>query len=670
VVDRTIISDRASYGAEKELKYLVSELERLDSKLQAKCWINIACESSTYREAAMDLDLVLRTFVSAYSFEEKHHELHWGKFPRRKAEVVRRLTSRLVPRGRSTVLLPSDLALYFWLPEMDSVTRVKRKGGFLAPTREEVEVGEVPLGRVLRHGTPTDVEVHLSVWDMLRHILLAGSTGGGKTWTTMNILMALHRLGVPFLVLDPVKKEYRSLIHAVPGLRVFTVGDETVAPLRFNILRVPQGVKPQKHIDMIYDAMCASIVMYAPAPYVLNIALNETFWKNGWDSVRGRRGKDVSLVELNRTVKEVVRREGYQGEARSIITAALSTRFESLSQGVKGAALCSNVSMSPKELISCPTVVEYGEIGASEDRAMVILTMLTSVYEYLQTLGPTSNVRCAIVVEEAGALFSNVEGKGGVEFDSKEARRKTTEVISRITAEIRALGAIMIFVNQSAVSLPLEIMENTSTKIVHQVADDLDAHKVAEMLGLNDEQKRALTSLEVGRPVVKTPGVSHPFQVEVTRVTKYGVDPTKFVSDQELSQYMRTTFYKEHPEYLESQKVSTTPMDSAPSSFFSIFGTEKMAELMISSTDFKKQYTRVIHKSKGAGDVKPLIPFLLAEAVDCGARGESARKLADRIFVKATERYNPKVKTSTFIRLHDVVRSELAKAKLPPEPTA
>lgn len=205
---------------------------------------------------------------------------------------------KLVPRGESTNLLPSDLALYFWLPETDTVARVKRKGEFLAPTRQEMIAGEIPIGRVLRHGNPTEEEVRLSLGDMARHCLIMGSTGGGKSWTTFVIILALYRIGIPFLLLDPVKKESRCLIGAIPGLRVFTVGDETTAPLRFNILRVPQGVKPQKHIDMLYAAICASVVMYAPAPYVLQIALNETFTKNGWDLTRQTRGRrDSARVE-------------------------------------------------------------------------------------------------------------------------------------------------------------------------------------------------------------------------------------------------------------------------------------------------------------------------------------------------------------------------------------
>nr|MDO8135280.1 DUF87 domain-containing protein [Candidatus Njordarchaeum guaymaensis] len=664
VANRTVISNQPSYGAETELKYLVSELQRLDSKLQAKCWITIACERSTYGEAETDLDLVLRTFVSAYSFEEKHHELHWGKFPRRKAEVVHRLTSRLVPRGKSTVLLPSDLALYFWLPELDSVTRVKRKGGFLAPTREEISVGEISLGRVLRHGSPTEEEVRLSVGDMLRHCTVIGSSGSGKTWTTMNMLMALHKCGVPFLVLDPVKKEYRSLIHAVPGLRVFTVGDETAAPLRFNILEVPEGVKPQKHIDMVYAALCASIVMYAPAPYVLQIALNETFTKSGWNLLEGRRGKKVTLRELKETVKKIVVRAGYDTEARNNIAAALSTRFESLSQGGKGAALCSKLSMSPKELITHSTVVEFSEMGAEEDRAIVILMILLSIYEYLQTLGPTPKPRCAIVVEEAGALFSRVEGKGGLDYDSKEARRKAIEVISRITAEIRALGAIIIFVNQSAVNLPLEVTQNTSTKIIHTLADDEDAEKAARMLGLNEEQKRALVSLDVGRPVVKTPRVSHPFQVEVTPVTVHQVNPTEFVTDHEVRSYMKKTFYDARPEYLKTSVGSATTVTASPAATFSVTDLGMLAESISAREEFRENYSGTVSRARRAGSVGPLVKLLVAEASRYMRKPDEVRALALKIFEKASLRYNQNADPIARKVLLTLIERELIKRQL------
>jgi len=478
----------------------------------------------------------------------------------------------------------------------------------------------------------------------------------------MVIMLALHRLGVPFLILDPVKKEYRCLIGAISGLRVFTVGDETTAPLRFNILRVPQDVKPQKHIDMVYAALCASVVMYAPAPYVLQIALNETFARTGWDLTQGKRGGDVTLRELKETVREIVQKAGYDSEARNNITAALTMRFESLSQAGKGAALCSGVSMSPKELIMQPTVIEFSEMGAEEDRAIVILMTLLTIYEYLQTLGPTSKPRCAIVVEEAGSLFSNVEGKGGVDYDSKEARRKAIEVISRITAEIRSLGAMMIFVNQSAVSLPAEVTQNTSTKIIHQLADDEDAEKVARMLGLNEEQKRALTSLEVGKPIIKTPGVSHPFQAEITRVTRYGVDPTKFITDQELRKYMEKTFYGAHPEYLRTPLAAASMVTStAQPAVLSVIDEDRLAESIVASREFRERYGEAISEGRNARNVEPLLDLLVAEAARYPREPEGMMALALKIFTKATNKYNEAANPLARMELVSIVEKELRK---------
>jgi hypothetical protein len=391
------------------------------------------------------------------------------------------------------------------------------------------------------------------------------------------------------------------------------------------------------------------------------MALNEAFAKNGWDLEHGGRGRDVCFGDLERCVEDIVRRKGYEGEVKSTIIAALSTRFESLSQAGKGAALCSSVSMEPKEFIAHPTVVELGEIGSEEDRAIVILMIILSIYEYLQTLGPTSKPRCAIVIEEAGALFGRVEGKGGAEYDSKEARRKMVEVVSRLAAEIRALGAIMIFVNQSAVSLPLEVTENTSTKIIHQVADDVDAGKVARMLGLNEEQKRALTSLEVGRPVIKTPLVSHPFQVEVNSVAMYGVDPTKFVSDEDLREYMKRTFYDDHPEYLTAETVKTTPPVKQAKTVRPPTDTGDTTALMVvASAGFGEKYAQAIRSCKG-NNVKPLTDFLWSWAALSTEKGRRAVRFALNIFTEASVRYNAEVEAKAFWRLYRALEVELAE---------
>jgi hypothetical protein len=610
----------------------------------------------------MDLDLVLRTFVSSFTYEGRHEALRWGMFPRRRARVIHDLTSRLVPRGNSTVLLPSDLALYFWLPQCDTIAKVKRSGDFLAPTREETSSGEIFLGNVVRHGIVTNQKVFLRVEDFMRHLEIVGGSGGGKTVTSQRICLELDKRGIPFIVFNPVKKDWRDLIGVVPGLRVFTVGDETVAPLRFNILRVPPGCKPQGHIDLVHDALVASVVMYPPAPYVLQMALNETYAKFGWDSLRGGRGRDFSLPDLNPSVEEIVRRKGYEGEVKANIAAALSVRFESLSQGGKGAALCSSLSMFPKELIERPTVVELSEMGSREDRALVILMMLISIYEYLATLGQTSKPRCAIVIEEAGSLFARAEGKGAVDYTGSEARGKAVQTISDVVATIRSLGGIVIFVNQSAVNLPLEVSENTSTKIIHQVVDDQDGTKVARMLGLDAEQSRALPSLEVGRPIVKILGVSHPFQVQVADIKEFGVDSSRNVPDHVVRGYMRRTYFAEHPEYLNVDTVRAAPLVRRVAEKKRLLPRARnpTASVVALTSRFEKGYARAIMSCK-PHDIKPMVDLLWSQSAPYAENVDQAAKFALDLFTEASCIHNTKLNPSSFWEFYDALQNELDK---------
>jgi hypothetical protein len=301
-------------------------------------------------------------------------------------------------------------------------------------------------------------------------------------------------------------------------------------------------------------------------------------------------------------------------------------------------------------------------MGAEEDRAMVILMMLLAIYEHLQTLGPTSKPRCAIVIEEAGSLFSQVEGKGGVDYDSKEARRKAIEVISRITAEIRSLGAIIIFVNQSVVNLPLEITQNTSTKIIHQLGDDEDADKAGKMLGLNEEQKRALPSLEVGKPIIKTPSVSHPFQAEITPATEYGVNTSKFFTDEELRKYMGTTFYDTHPEYLKTQTDSTNMIaHAAPPTVVPELDEDKLASSVVFLKEFKARYTEALLKARRAKNAEPLADLLIAEASRHTHEPDGIASLALRISMKAVNEYSKGADPLARMQLINLIERELAK---------
>jgi hypothetical protein len=49
--------------------------------------------------------------------------------------------------------------------------------------------------------------------NLTKHALIVGSTGSGKTQTMLFLLAELHRRGVPFLIIEPVKTEYFDLLN-------------------------------------------------------------------------------------------------------------------------------------------------------------------------------------------------------------------------------------------------------------------------------------------------------------------------------------------------------------------------------------------------------------------------------------------------------------------------
>ena len=101
--------------------------------------------------------------------------------------------------------------------------------------------GEYRLGEVLYKGEPQH-HFGLRELDWPQHISVFGRTGSGKTTLTWWLARRLQEHQKPFLALS-WKREWRHLLSLpeFAGLRVYTIGRETIAPLHCNFLRPPLG---------------------------------------------------------------------------------------------------------------------------------------------------------------------------------------------------------------------------------------------------------------------------------------------------------------------------------------------------------------------------------------------------------------------------------------------
>jgi DNA helicase HerA-like ATPase len=110
------------------------------------------------------------------------------------------------------------------------------------------------VGRIVHRRRDTRTDYRIALSSLTRHVFVAGVTGSGKTNTIFALLAEAAAAGVPFLVIEPAKTEYRALIdHPAIGdrVRVFTAGQAGVGPLLLNPFEVPPGTTVSEHLDLV-----------------------------------------------------------------------------------------------------------------------------------------------------------------------------------------------------------------------------------------------------------------------------------------------------------------------------------------------------------------------------------------------------------------------------------
>nr|MBA3534621.1 DUF87 domain-containing protein [Ardenticatenales bacterium] len=225
------------------------------------------------------------------------------------------------------------------------------------------------LGAIQWDTLPSTQGYQIKREDLSRHGAVFGVTGSGKTTTLLGLLYHLWKSppSTPFLVIEPAKTEYRALLGQpkaggssgpIPELRVYTLGNDTVAPFRLNPFEFDLDDSPGQapllsHIDFLKSVFNAAFILYAPMPYVLEIALHEIYEDNGWNLATGHNVRlspeeweqrdrypiFPTLSDLYHKVEVVTRRLGYEARIEQDVIAGLKARLSALRLGAKGLML-------------------------------------------------------------------------------------------------------------------------------------------------------------------------------------------------------------------------------------------------------------------------------------------------------------------------------------------
>ncbi len=425
------------------------------------------------------------------------------------------LLSPILEGGKS---LEDDISCYLIAENLEKLVG---ELPLLSNPSPESACGDYPIGVV--EGTDPELVFGLREEERIKHVIIPGSTGAGKTNTVFVILRQDMLRSKPFLVFD-WKRNFRDIVNLPEAegkkILIFTVGRE-VCPFHFNPLIPPPGTSPSVWLGKLIEIMAHAFFLGEGVIYILSKAL---------DQVYSQFGVYASSVHWP-TFRDVLRfLENYESKGRETQWLASALRAVSmLCFGELDRIL--NVAHYPIDRLLERNVVL--ELDALTDTAKVFFTeaFLLWLHHYRIAQGKREIYRHTCVIEEAHHVLSR----------KLQMLSGTETITDMIIREIRELGESLIIVDQNPSLLSIPTLGNTYATICMNLKERSDVNLMASCLNLDYSDKDILTKLEVGQAVVKLQGRhTDPFLIRIPKVDiKKGI-----VTDEEVKARM-AGFYKE-----------------------------------------------------------------------------------------------------------------------------
>lgn len=419
-----------------------------------------------------------------------------------------------------------ELSLIAGLPRKEvNGLKVTKQVEFGLNTTDEKMKEPLELGNLVQSGKILEnSEVNIDKKDLNKHIFVAGVTGTGKTTTCQRILL---ESGMPFLVVEPAKTEYRimKLSKKTEDMVIFTLGQDNIAPFRLNPFEFFPHESLTSRVDMIKAAIEASFDMEAAIPQLIESTIYECYKDYGWNVNTNKNTKfenpfadDVyafpTFSDILKKVDAVAEKQGFDERLKKDYIGSIKARLQSLTLGSKGLMLNTPRSIDFVGLLDKKVVLEIEEVKNTGEKSFVMGLIMTNLREALRAkYKENKHFKHITLIEEAHRLLSKFEPGDSVN------KKQGVEIFADMLAEVRKYGESLIIADQIPNKLTPEVLKNTNTKIIHKLFAEDDKESVGNTMILEKEQKEFLSSLPTGRAVVFSQGWSKAVQVQIKLLT-------------------------------------------------------------------------------------------------------------------------------------------------------
>jgi len=295
-------------------------------------------------------------------------------------------------------------------------------------------------------------------------------------------------------------------------IEIYTPGNETVSPFRFNPLSLIPGISIEEHIDNILSSFKAAIPVEGSLPALLGEALEQVYEDHP------DRNHPPIMADLIAAAERRLAEKGYSPDTNSDFRAALEVRLGVLIRRSVGRIFqCSQSIPSVEHLMEVPTIIEFDRLH-TEQASLLALFLLTQIREYLKTDSKSEkDPRFVIIIEEAHTIVGRT-GPAAASPDVVDPKAFAADYVVRMLAELRALGVGIVIVDQLPSAVAPEVIKNTATKLAfRQVAkEDRDELGAAMLLGPTEIED--IARLETGEAFFFTEGYHMPRRIWTTNL--------------------------------------------------------------------------------------------------------------------------------------------------------
>ena len=436
----------------------------------------------------------------------------------------------------STPVNTRELGLITSLPRRDvpGLRFTKTAVRFANNPASIAEESTFALGKIMDMGVEQTSEYRIGIHSLVRHALIAGSTGSGKSTTSKRILENAIRENIPVMVIEPAKDDFVSWALEMnkhisdpeqqfriymPSLRA--PDEQLIHPfyeLRLNPFQ-PACVEGQM-VDMLShsDTLTGILNASLPASDVLPTIIDETvyrfmqqFFGMVFQEVLQEEQGDYPLMSnMLKVGLEILESRSYAQEVRDNLRGYLETRFNYLTRGMRGQVLNVGRSTPFAELFDRNVIINVSQIGNTRDRALIMSLLMLNLIEYRKSQFHTdpeyrrkaekeNRLMRLTLVEEAHNLLRKPSGQAE---GTGDPQRVVAEFFADMLSEIRGYGQGIMIADQVPTRLIEDAVKNTNYKITHRLVSPDDCEVMANSMSLREDQRRILATLGVGNAIV------------------------------------------------------------------------------------------------------------------------------------------------------------------------